>query len=212
MARIYEGSVDGEIKQKISLLQEDTIKNCIIIEQNQHTFYRVQDNYHDGNGVFFNPNGHISRYGLIKNTAGSLYIADDPLTCLAEVFKDEEFISSSDLDTFHIAELKTLKDLRIVDLGALALKMKITNHELTSKDYELTQLLAEKLSSCADGLRYISNRSLKVCTVLWNPDITGKDMISTVVLQSLSKFELNGKTAVEMLEEELEITVVPDNI
>ncbi|EPJ56183.1 MAG: hypothetical protein OFPI_00740 [Osedax symbiont Rs2] len=203
-----EENHDEKIKAQIEALTTAQIRDSLTDYPSGSKTYRLQKGQRGGCGVFFNPNGEYSRYGLMKEGIGSLYAAYTPRTSMKEVFQNVPAIKVTDLDYYHMATLVTEKDLKIVDIARLAPKIPATAHQLTCGNYRTTQILAEKLSEHADGLKYISNVTLEPCIVLWDSDSSGKGVIRTEVLTVLSEFEYGGELAEEILVNDLNIPVI----
>lgn len=208
MAIKSEANQNESIDTKIEILTTNKIISSLVDYSDKTKFYRVQEGEHGGSGVFFNPEGAHTRYGLVDGEKGSLYIANTPRTSLKEVFQNLPAIKLEDLDKYYMATLVIEKNLKIVDITRLVPKMHVTAHELTGGDYKTTQKLARKLSSHADGMMYISNVTLEPCIVLWHHDPSGRGVIRTEELIILSKFEFEGKTAEDILVEDLDIPVM----
>ncbi|MCD9550760.1 RES domain-containing protein [Photobacterium carnosum] len=203
-----EENHDDELNNQIEALTISKITASIILYPKNSKSYRLQLGDHNGSGVFFNPNGDHTRFGLMDGTNGSLYIAETPRTSMKEVFQEIPAIEVTDLDKYHMATLITEKDLQIVDLSRLAPKIPAKTHDVTSSNYKITQTIAKKISPHADGLRYISNVTLEPCFVLWNKDPLGKGVIRTKELTPLSMFEYNGELAEDILVNDLDIPVM----
>jgi hypothetical protein len=201
-------SQSEKVKAKIEVMSTADIKGSQITYKEKSISYRLQEGEHGGSGVFFNPEGGSSRYGLTSGKKGSLYLSDYPSTCMKEVFQNLVAINASDLDKYYMATLETEKELKIVDITELAPKVSMTANELTGGDYTTTQLLAEKLSPHSDGLQYLSNVTLKPCIVLWHGEKSGEGVIGTKEFIVLSKFEHNGELAEDILVNDLNILVM----
>lgn len=208
MSMKSEESQSEQVKAKIGAIPVAQINGSKVTYGVSSISYRLQEGDHGGSGVFFNPNGEGTRYGLTSGNKGSLYIADDPSTCMKEVFQRLPAIESTDLDNYYMAKLVTEMDLEIVDITKLAPKVSMTANELTGGDYTITQKLAETLSPHSDGLKYLSNVTLKPCIVLWHDDKSGKGVIRTDEFTVLSEFEHNGVLAEDILVNELNIPVI----
>lgn len=208
MAIKSEVNQNESIDTEIETLTTNKIIGSLVIYPDKSKSYRLQEGEHEGSGVFFNPEGAHTRYGLVGGKKGSLYVANTPRTSMKEVFQNIPAIKSEDLDEYYMATLVTEKKLNVVDLTLLAPKMHVTAHQLTGGDYKTTQKLAEKLSQHADGLMYVSNVTLEPCIVLWHDDPSGKGLIRTEEFTTLSKFEFEGKIAEDILVEDLDIPVI----
>lgn len=171
------------------------------------TFYRLQNDYYGGKGIFFNPDGSNSRYG-VNNGRGTLYVAEKPRTALGETFKGLSALREERLDDYHMATLKTEKDLKIVDGSLLMTQLKMTVHDLTATSYKNTQKIANFLCQFYDGLKYISNRTGEICVVLWHEDPDGKGIISLDALVPLSAFYYNGESATDIIIDDIGIPII----
>jgi hypothetical protein len=195
----------NEVIEAIAIHQIESSIDTLVSESQ---YYRSQKGEHGGSGVFFNPEGGHTRYGLTDGNKGSLYVADDPNTSMKELLQNTPFIEVADLDEYYIARLVTEKKLKVVDITKLAPKTSITANQLTDGDYKTTQKLAKKLSPHADGLMYVSNVTLKPCLVLWNNEKSGADVIRTEECTMFSQFEHEGRKAEDILVEDLNILVI----
>ena len=196
-----------EVSKKIDDLTKDVIIDSTTTISKGEVFYKVQHGHYDGQAGYFNPKGEDSRYGLTCRKKGSLYLANTPKTCLGEVFKGE-FIKASDLEKSYIAELKTKQNLELVDVTKLAPKMGVTIHDITGPNYLMTQKLAAKLSSSADGFTYLSNVTGEKCSVLWSTEANGPGVIETIEITKLSDFNHNGVETEDILTDELNKNVI----
>ena len=203
-----EVNQNESINTKIETLTTTKIKDSLVDYLPKSQSYRLQEGKHGGSGVFFNPEGENTRYGLTDGKKGSLYVANAPRTSMKEVFQKLPAIKVSDLDNYYMATLETEKNLKVVDVTRLAPKMHVTANELTGDNYKITQKLADKLSSHSDGLMYVSKVTLETCLVLWHDDPSGKGLIRTKEFAALSEFEFDGKTAEDILVEDLDIPVM----
>ena len=210
MSNQYEGHQHDKLSQKVENLSNNMIDSAVDIIAAGTIFYRVQDAYHDGNGVYFNSNGEGTRYGISDEGKGTIYVSEDPVTCLAEVLKGTEYISERDLQTYHMATLVAEKELKVVDLGKLLPKMRTTVHDMTSDDYKITQALASKLASRSDGVSYVSNRTSTPCLALWDKAPSGDNSIKTSEVKSLAKLSYQGRDAETLLYDDLGIGVLGD--
>lgn len=208
MSTESEGNQSESVNDVIESITTNQITSSIDKIASGSKYYRSQEDEHEGSGVFFNPDGEHTRYGLTGVDKGSLYVAEDPKTSMKELLQKIPFITVADLDKYHMTTLVTERELKVVDISKLAPKISMTTHQLTDGDYTATQKLAEKLSSHADGLKYISNVTFKPCLVLWNKDKSGKGVIRTEKCEMFSKFEYNGELAENILVNELDILVI----
>jgi len=203
-----EVNQNESINTKIETLTTTKIKDSLVDYLPKSQSYRLQEGKHGGSGVFFNPKGENTRYGLTDGKKGSLYTANSPRTSMKEVFQKLPAIKVDDLDNYYMATLETEINLKVVDITRLAPKMHVTVNELTGGDYKITQKLADKLSSHSDGLIYVSNVTFETCTVLWHNEPSGKGVIRTKEFTALSGFEFDGKMAEDILVEDLDIPVM----
>jgi hypothetical protein len=208
MSTELEENQSGSVNEVIEAITTHQIESSTKTLVNESQYYRSQEGEHGGSGVFFNPDGQHTRYGLTDGNKGSLYVADDPNTSMKELLQNIPFIEVADLDKYHIARLVTEKELKVVDITKLAPKISITANQLTDGDYKTTQKLAKKLSLHADGLMYVSNVTLKSCLVLWHAEKSGRGVIRTEECTMFSKFEHNGSKAEDILVNDLDILVV----
>ncbi|KJG15440.1 hypothetical protein UB37_20190, partial [Photobacterium iliopiscarium] len=104
-----EENHDDELNNQIEALTISKITASIILYPKNSKSYRLQLGDHNGSGVFFNPNGDHTRFGLMDGTNGSLYIAETPRTSMKEVFQEIPAIEVTDLDKYHMATLITEK-------------------------------------------------------------------------------------------------------
>ncbi|XBS69856.1 hypothetical protein ABK905_00235 [Acerihabitans sp. KWT182] len=83
-------------------------------------YYRVQDDFYGGNGIFFNKDpDKDSRYAIPDRSKGALYVSDLPLTACAEMYKGENFIDLEDYYKNCMAVVTAVRDLSIINLAAL---------------------------------------------------------------------------------------------
>ncbi|EGT4277847.1 RES domain-containing protein [Cronobacter sakazakii] len=172
-------------------------------------FYKMQDGFYGGNGVYFN-NKSCTRFSLKNKSKGVMYLALTPHTALKEFFQDEEVIARQDFEQNCMAELTATRSLTVFDVSALALQLKIPVGDLMGPKepvYPFTQLLAQVLSPYADGMIYLSRHTGKECIVLWSDSVDGGGCLDTTSVTSLSKYSHNGKSAKQILKSELAILV-----
>ncbi|MEA9393225.1 RES family NAD+ phosphorylase [Acerihabitans sp. TG2] len=181
--------------------------NIMYLLKKGKIFYRLQDGYLEGKGVFFNPDGSKSRYG-VHHTKGTLYLAEKPRAALGEIFKGLPALREKKLDDYHMATLKTARDLNIVDGNMLMTQMKMTMHDLTTTSYKNTQRIANLLCQFYDGLRYTSNTTGEVCIVLWHEDPNGRGVVSMENLVPLSAFYFNNERAADILTDDLGVLII----
>lgn len=58
-----------------------------------NTYYKMQDSYYDGNGVFFNQKRNC--FSLSDKSKGPQYLAESLYTACHEFYQEEEFIDRS---------------------------------------------------------------------------------------------------------------------
>ena len=168
-------------------------------------FYKVQDQYHGGNGIHFNVNAK-NRFSLISKSKGVMYLATTPDTGLKEYYQDYEFIDmEGDLELNCMAEIQAARTIKIIDLAVLAPLLKVALGDLMGSRavYPDTQLLAEVLSNYADGMEYLSRHTGKPCIVLWSDAVDGNGMLENLSVTPLSEYSHNGMSAEHILKYQL---------
>ena len=115
-------------------------------------YFKVQDDFHEGNGVYFSSEDE-SRFSVFDKSKGTMYLAESPHTGLHEYFqdaKDEDgsFLDSSDLKSGCMAEIEIKKDFRVLNISKFFPHIDVPVAELMVDKtiYSQTQQLAEKLS------------------------------------------------------------------
>ncbi|EOV8839295.1 RES family NAD+ phosphorylase [Cronobacter dublinensis] len=172
-------------------------------------FFKVQPGFFSGNGVHFNFNSN-NRFSLKDKSKGVLYLALTPQTALKESFQEEVTIDLQDLKIYCMAELQATRNLKIFDVRALALLLKIPVGDLMGPKepvYPHTQQLAQLLAQYADGMLYLSRHTGKECIVLWSDSVNGGGCLDTKSVISLNEYSHNGKSAKQILKSELNIGV-----
>jgi hypothetical protein len=87
MVTKLEGNQLESVNAKLEKVTVSQVKNSIVPYACETKSYRLQPGKHGGSGVFFNPTGEHTRYGLTNSSKGSLYIAASPITSMKEVFQ-----------------------------------------------------------------------------------------------------------------------------
>lgn len=172
-------------------------------------FYKVQDEYHGGNGIHFNFKAE-NRFSLISKSKGVMYLATTPHTGLKEYYQEYEYIDTDeDLELNCMAEIQAARPIRIIDLAALALLLKTALGDLMGPKavYADTQLLAKVLSNYADGMEYLSRHTGKPCIALWSNAVDGNGMLKNLSVTPLAKYSHNGMTAKDILKSQLNYKV-----
>ncbi|EGT0669068.1 RES family NAD+ phosphorylase (plasmid) [Citrobacter freundii] len=168
-------------------------------------FYKVQDQYHGGNGINFNLKAN-NRFSLISKSKGVMYLATTPHTGLKEYYQEYEFIDiEEDLELNCMAEIQAARTIKIIDLAVLAPLLKVALGDLMGPKavYEDTQLLAEVLSNYADGMEYLSRHTGKPCIALWSDAVDGNGMLENLSVKPLSEYSYNGMSAELILKYQL---------
>ncbi|WP_213993488.1 RES domain-containing protein [Sodalis sp. dw_96] len=171
-------------------------------------YYRLQDNFYGGNGVFFNKDPkRESRYAIPDRRKGAFYVTAMPITACAEMYKGENFIDLEDYNKNCMAIVTAVRELSIIDLTALAPLLHVSLGELMGDNYRNTQALAAVLSKHVDGLEYLSRMTGQCCTVFWCEDISGEGLVATKSVTRLSDFQHDGVSARNMLRDQLDIRI-----
>lgn len=210
MSTKSEEILDKEKEAKLNAITNDKITSCIMtLACGGTTQFRLQEGEHNGNGVYFNPDGAQSRFGVDTPGMGCCYVTTSPKTAMKEVFKHSPGLDASDLDGYYMAELEVMRNLQVVNLNDLLPKAHLTLHEVTSAHYLFTRRLATRLASTGvDGLSYLSNVTGEPCTVLWDSAGPGTDKLATKTLTQLSQFSHQGREAETILVDDLNIPVI----
>lgn len=163
--------------------------------------FHIQHDYHSGNGVFFNKRAgaQLSRFALATGVKGTYYVAYEPQTALAEIFKDP-YLEVEDLDRYYMATISPVRSLRVVHYGYIARHMGVDVTALMGESYAQTQKIADEISSYADGLWYISRKLGEPCLALWHENSDGAGMLMTREVVALSRFRYQGIDAESMLD------------
>lgn len=172
-------------------------------------FYKVQDQYHGGNGIYFNIDAK-NRFSLTSKSKGVMYLATMPHTALKEYYQDYEFIDTEeDLELNCMAEIQAARTIKIIDLAALAPLLKTALGDLMGPRtvYADTQLLAEVLSNYADGMEYLSRHTGKPCIALWSGSADGNGILKNLSVTPLAEYRHNGMSAKQILKSQLNYKV-----
>lgn len=168
-------------------------------------FYKVQDQYHGGNGINFNFKA-ANRFSLTSKSKGVMYLATTPHTGLKEFYQEYEFIDTEDdLCINCMAVIQAARTIKIVDLAALAPLLKTALGDLMGPQtvYADTQKLADVLSKYADGMEYLSRHTGKPCIALWSDAVDGNGMLKNHSVTPLIEYTHNGMSAQQMLKSQL---------
>ncbi|MCF9047373.1 RES family NAD+ phosphorylase [Acinetobacter nectaris] len=175
-------------------------------------YFKVQDDFHEGNGIYFSSEAE-SRFSVFDKSKGTMYLAESPHTGLHEYFqdaKDEEggFLDSSDLESSCMAEIEIKKDLRVLNVSQISPHINVPVAELMVDKtiYSQTQKLAEKLSKKFDGMEYVSRQNGERCLVLWS-DNQGNGILSNKSVTHLVEYEHESVSAREMLQKKCGIQI-----
>lgn len=184
-------------------ISDSEIFKELTIEPN---FFKVQDQYYGGNGIYFNSESE-TRFSLRNKSKGVMYSATTAFTGLKEFYQDAEFVEKYDLDNNCMAVIQAARTIKIIDLAALAPHLKTPLGYLMSSKavYGDTQWLAEVLSHYADGIEYLSQHTGKTCIALWSDTVGGNGMLKNISVTPLSKFSHNGKSTQAILKSKLGI-------
>lgn len=172
-------------------------------------FYKVQDQYHGGNGIYFNIDAK-NRFSLTSKSKGVMYLATTPHTALKEYYQDYVFIDTEeDLELNCMAEIQAARTIKIIDLAALAPLLKTALGDLMGPRtvYADTQLLAEVLSNYADGMEYLSRHTGKPCIALWSGSADGNGILKNLSVTPLAEYRHNGMSAKQILKSQLNYKV-----
>ena len=199
---------DAEALKKIDALSDLTITSCIISLPAGTRMVRLQEGAHGGSNVFFNRDGHDTRYGLVDGINGTMYTAPSPKTAMKEVFQKRKGMTESDLERYFIADIVMLAGVQILQTSQLVMKTGITVHDLTTGSRLVTQLLARRACDAGlNGIEFMSNVAQQTCYALWHSDPAGKKMAITKDQIRLSDFIYEGTEAADILTFELGIPV-----
>lgn len=168
-------------------------------------FYKVQDQYHGGNGINFNFKA-ANRFSLASKSKGVMYLATTPHTGLKEFYQEYKFIDTEDdLSINCMAVIQAARTIKIVDLAALAPLLKTALGDLMGPQtvYADTQKLADVLSKYADGMEYLSRHTGKPCIALWSDAVDGNGMLKNHSVTPLTEYTHNGMSAQQILKSQL---------
>ncbi|MFA1240838.1 RES family NAD+ phosphorylase [Serratia odorifera] len=195
----YEGDLHDRLNDIMHLEDQGEIAVTKVIPAGTG-YYKLQAEYHDGNGVYFNPKSN-NRFSLSDQSKWPMYLADSPHTACSEFFQDEEFIDRSDFETNCMAEITTERPLKVFDLTLLSPHLGLAVGDLMAPKatYPLTQGLATEMAQHADGVEYLSRYTGKPCIALWSDKVDGDGILSTASVTPLSQYEHRGRTARQIL-------------
>lgn len=195
-------NVVAQILAGVQISDSDIYKELAI----EHDFYKVQDQYYSGNGIYFNSESE-TRFSLRNKSKGVMYLATTAFTGLKEFYQDDEYVETTDLDKNCMAVIQAARTIKIIDLAALAPHLRTPlGHLMGSKAvYGDTQLLAEVLSQYADGIEYLSQHTGKPCIALWSDAAQGNGMLKNTSVTPLSQYSLDGKSTQTILKSKLSI-------
>lgn len=199
---------EAEALKKIGAISDLTIASCCTSLPAGIRMVRLQEGAHGGSSVFFNRDGHDTRYGLVDGKNGTMYTASSPKTAMKEVFQKRKGMRESDLERYFIADIVMLAGIQILQTSQLVMKTDITVHDLTTGSRLVTQLLAKRAFDAGlNGIEFMSNVAQQTCYALWHRDPAGKEMAVTQDQVRLSDFIYEGTEAADILTFELGIPV-----
>lgn len=207
MAQTYEGGQHDRLKEVMHLEDQCEIQVTKTIPTGT-VYFKLQAEYHDGNGVYFNPRSD-NRFSLSDKSKWPMYVADSPHTACSEFFQDEEFIDRSDFETSCMAEITTERQLKVFDLTRLAPHLRLPVGDLMAPKatYPLTQELAKDMAQHADGVEYLSRHTGKVCLAIWLDKEDRDGILSTASVTPLSQYEHRWRTARMILKADCNIQI-----
>ncbi|SDY89984.1 RES family NAD+ phosphorylase [Acinetobacter kyonggiensis] len=175
-------------------------------------YFKVQDDFHEGNGIYFSSKDE-SRFSILDKSKGTMYLAESPHTGLLEYFhdaKDEDggFLDKSDLESGCMAEIEIIKDFRVLNVSQFSPHIDVPVGELMGDNpiYPLTQQLAQKLSKMFDGMEYVSRQNGERCLVLWS-DNQGEEILLNKSVTHLVDYEHESVSARVMLQQKCGIQI-----
>ncbi|PQJ70480.1 hypothetical protein BTO01_03980 [Vibrio jasicida] len=201
----------------------DKVKQCnlndksslgLVINQGA-PFFRSQWDKRSS-GVFFNPDGSNTRFGLVNTKFGTMYTSSFKRTAVHELLQDGESMTESDVARIFMNVVIAQKQLLLLDADSLVRctsgEHKITIHDLTTADRQTTQAFAEEVCNAGyDGIVFTSNVSGDKAHVIWaDLDVESKfdnGIFQTQSQTSLSYEEIEGKEAVDYLIDIMKISV-----
>lgn len=203
----YEGGLHDRLKEIMHLEDQSEIQVTKTIPD-RSGYFKVQDQCHDRNGVYFNPRSN-NRFSLSDQSKWPMYMADSPHTACSEFFQDEEFIDRSDFDTNCMAEITPERPLKVFDLTRLAPHLGVPVGDLMAPKatYPFTQELAKEMAQYADGVEYLSRHTGKPCLAIWSDKEDGDGILSTASVTPLSQYEHRGRTARQILKADCNIRI-----
>jgi hypothetical protein len=203
----FEGNLNEAVTGIVSLEEKGELMVRKTIEIDS-SYFKMQDGFYSGNGVFFNQKSE-NRFSLSDKSKGPQYLADSPHTACHEFYQEEKFIDRSDFETDCMAVIKVERELRVFDETMLAPHLGIAIGDLMGPKtaYPFTQELAKVLSQHADGLEYLSRHTGKPCVVLWSNQEDGQGMLSTESVTPLKDYSHKGQTARNILKSKCGISI-----
>lgn len=203
----YEGNLHDRLTKIMGLEDQGKLRVTKLIAAGAG-YYKLQDQYYGGKGVFFNPNSE-NRFSLPDKSKWPMYLAESPHTACSEFYQNEEFIDRSDFTTNCMVEISVQKPLKVFDETRLAPHLRISVGDLMGPRsvYIFTQKLSKALADHADGLEYLSRHNGQPCVVLWSDKLDGGGILLTTSVTRLSKYEHQGKTARQILKSECNLRI-----
>lgn len=199
---------DEAVLAKIAKLPEELFSKCEKLVGKGTETYRLQQESHDGNSVFFNQNGQDCRYNLVDGETGSMYLAETPETALKEVFQNKKGLKESDLEGYYMGVVALDKDVKVLQVDELIKNSGITVNDVTTSTRSVTQELARKVHKAGfDGMKYRSNVTSEPCLVLWHNEPSGKGVATTRKQTCLSELDWDGRETADILVNDLGIPV-----
>ncbi|QUJ70221.1 RES family NAD+ phosphorylase (plasmid) [Photobacterium sp. GJ3] len=175
-------------------------------------FFRLQYGSHGGNHVYFNRNGKETRFGLCQEKVGTMYVSLHEMTAMKEVFQNVFALTEVDLRQYFMGEIQLKQTLSVLDTTILLARSNVKLHELTSPNRHVTQMLAKWAYRAGfDGIEFLSNVTGKNCWALWADTqkytVAGIGLAETVKQTVLSELVIDGIDAIDVLIEQLNISV-----
>lgn len=198
---------DLESYTKLEALSLDDLKGCVV-ELDIFVGHRLQPGTHGGSSCFFNLSGD-TRFCVNDGVIGTMYIAEDEITAMKEVFQGTDVISPSEFQNYYMGHVVTEKKVKILSISELLIRTNIKLRDLTSSSRFVTQSFARKVREAGmDGIEYASNVSSKTCYALWHDDPSGKGLIHTVTQTSLSDLKINSREAADILVYDMKVAIM----
>lgn len=193
---------------KIAKLSEKHFSKCGTSVGKGTETYRLQEESHEGNNVFFNQNGQDCRYNLVDGDTGSMYLAMSPETALKEVFQNKKGLKESDLNKFYMGVVALEKEFKILIVDELIKASSLTLHDVTTSTRHVTQALARKIHNAGfEGIEYKSNVTGGTCLVVWHNESSGEGVAITCKQTCLSEVDWDGRETADILVNDLDISV-----